>query len=84
MVGVNKVPKLLRLYQKCYPVNSLGCSVLKYRPNIFLIKTLGQVCKFVLMCKKIIGLATGFTWTDMWADIHKYGVKWGPLKWDQK
>ena len=36
--------------------NTLGCSVLKFSPNIFLIKpcyqALGQVCKFVLRCKK--------------------------------
>ena len=53
----NKVPKLLIvLLLKSYSVNTLGCIVLKFWPNIFLIKAcyqvLGQVCKFVLRRKK--------------------------------
>ena len=45
----------LCLYQTSYSVNALGCRVLKFWPNILLIKAcyqvLGQVCKFVLRCK---------------------------------
>ena len=43
---------LLCLCEKSYSPNNLGCSVLKFWPNIFWIKALGQVCKFVLSCKK--------------------------------
>ena len=46
----------LRLYQKFYSVNTLGCSVVKFWPNIFSIKAsyqaLGQAYKFVLRRKK--------------------------------
>ena len=54
----------LCLFQKSYSVNTFESNVLKFWPNIFLIEAcyqvLGQVCKFVLRCKKFYSIGPWF------------------------